>query len=136
MVYEKSMISHIIFCKTSILCAIQSTLFFLFTDKTKGILMVFKYYVLSESGLKYNFSKMRLCCPMRFSNTTSDSGGYLCKNWNSLLYFQGIPRKEKITGISNFCISIVAQHSEAPSEIKVIYRLNKTSIISGSVKIK
>ena len=32
--------------------------------------------------------------------------------------------------MSNFCVSIAAQHSEAPSEIKVIYRLNQTSIKS------
>lgn len=38
--------------------------------------------------------------------------------------------------MSNLCMSIVAQHSEAPSDIKVIYRLNKISIESGGEKIK
>lgn len=43
---------------------------------------------------------------------------------------------KKITAVSNLCISNVAWHSEAPSEIKVIYKLNKTSMRSGGDKRK
>lgn len=71
---------------------------------------------------------------MPFPNTTSDSG---CLYKTEILYCIFIRSLEnKITAISNLCIFIVTQLSEASSELIIIYRLNKASIISGGKEIK
>lgn len=54
------------------LCLLYSNL--LFTERTKDLLIVFKYHVLAKSWLKYDFSEMRLGHSMLFPNTTTDSG--------------------------------------------------------------
>lgn len=84
-------------------------------------------FQISKSRLKYNFSKMRSGHTVAFPNTGMDSD-CLCKNWNSILYCYWISIRKKIE-FSNLCLSIVAQHSKAPSEI--MYRLYKASVSWG-----